>query len=302
MIMNLNEVILSTPSAIPTSNVDPDLAGMVSGVGDLAEILSNYGPFVGILSVFLIIFLAVILFSIWSNKKMVKRILEKDANMEDLSQDLLNKIVTSVLGTLNSGNAVAQNSVPMQPVQYDEPIDKRNLVGKYIDVNIAFKDASRIAVSSLKCERVAIYVFHNGSTSLHGLPFFKMSCVHEWTVKSSRAIRNSMHSNLPLHAFSDMVEKLYRTGECAISNVRGTTIDDHTARFVEYTDIMSAFLLGIKDSDDNLAGFVIAEYRDTTDFADETKYNFVKQVLSTTIDNIRSIIIDESFQKTMNDD
>ena len=213
--MNLAEVA----SSAEANNI-------VGEVNNLSKTISEYGPLVVLLAVFLLVFILLVVLVLRSNSKMTKQIMASATNSEDLEGKLLDKFVEGALATLTRENTSMAETLKasLQPLEDainnignsapKQPKDDyhKDLVGAYIDVNMAFKDASRSALTSLNCGRVAIYMFHNGNASLLGLPFFKMTCIHEWTNRGNGTLRGKSHSDMPLHLFNDFIENLWSTG------------------------------------------------------------------------------------------
>lgn len=282
--MLMNDYITLLSEASPAlEDAGNGLGNVTDAVVTLSDILGKYGPFIGILAVFLVLFICTILYVFISNRKMVNNILKSNEIEKKENNDSNEKILNALLKKLDEQD---KNS-------NDESDAKKDLMNIYIDVNIAFKDACRIVLGKLKCDRVAVYVFHNGNNSSHGLPFFKMSCVTEWTTRGSATSRGKSHTDLPLHLFTDFIERVYNDGAYAVSDVKQQCIiDESVSAFTEYSNVQSFFIKGINDNDGSLAGFSIVEFRETNEFTNPDVYARTEEALDTMNDNIKSIVID----------
>lgn len=285
----------------------PDLDTTVTQVGNLAKTINDYGPLIVALALIMVLLILVMGFMLYRTNKTINdlqkaakedeekkngqidKLLDHLLNNTNLSDDLAQKVSERVAGT------VATTAKPRDEVAEHE---KKDIVGMYIDVNMAFKSASRVALGKLRCSRIAIYVFHNGNRSLHGLPFFKMSCVHEWTIRGSKTIRGKTHSEMPLHMYTDIVEALAADGEYVVSDVQQQAIDtENLMDFVMSSEVKSLYMLAIRDSDDVLAGFSIAEYNKAVDFTDHELFELNHQALTDLNESIREIVLQDGFME-----
>lgn len=143
----------------------------------------------------------------------------------------------------------------------------KDIVGAYIDVSMTLKDASRSCLNKIKASRIAIYVFHNGNTSMCGLPFFKFSCIHEWTNNGNGTIRGRYHDNIPLQYFNDFIEDLWKNGEYKTTNIEEAIKSDPSLEeFTAYSHVKALYIVGVYDENDKLTGFIIAEFTNDEDF------------------------------------
>lgn len=293
---------------LPTTLVYADeMSEALDGVGALSKTISNYGPLVVLLSIFFIIFLALVFLVLKGNNKMMKQIMDRQKSNDDLEDDIVNKLVETVLDSLykktdNDLSKTIQDSLePLENAIQSLQIKKdtkndyhKDIVGAYIDVNMAFKDASREALSELKCSRIAIYMFHNGNVSMLGLPFFKMSCIHEWSSRGNKnaTIRGINHIDMPLHLFNDFIEDLWNHGVYKSEDVEKTSLTDSSIKDFVYGSVTrSLYMVAIKGSEGTIAGFVVAEFDNTDNFEhNETRNNEVKAVLDKMIDKISPIV------------
>lgn len=282
-----------------------DIENGTEAVNNAAELINEYGPTVAILAVFLVIFIAMIALILRANSKMNSKMLDAqqaaNAANQKMMQDLFQTFLGVVKAKTNSDDDDddKEDDEKPEPESKEKDKKKKKIVSSYIDSSLAFKDASRIAMSKIRCERIAIYLFHNGNHTPYGYPFAKMSCVHEWTMRGSNTIRGYNHVNIPLYAFSTIVEALVKDGEFVVSNIYDHGIvsaDEQIFQFISGSTIRSLFALAIKDADGELAAFTIAEFKEAQDFSAGEVYNTVKNALKTMNDNIYSIVVNDTFR------
>lgn len=303
--MGMNHLIFFKALAAEDALTGEGLSNAVNGVDTLSGTISKYGLPIVIMAVFFIIFLLLVFLILHNNAKMMKQLVEHQNHSDKTEEELLSKLVDSALeskivesdkgpkNNINNNNEDINAGSDSSKQQITEDAIHKDLVGAYIDVNMAFKDASRSALQDLNCARVAIYVFHNGNKSIHGLPFFKMSCVHEWTNKGSNTLRGKSHMDLPLHVFSDFIEDLWKNGVYKSEDVEKSAKNDMSlCEFTAYSKTKALYLDAIKDDKGLIAGFVVAEFEDVDTFeTDKNRDHQVKKVLDNMIMKISSILI-----------
>lgn len=207
---------------------------------DLAEAINKFGPIAVILSILLLVFLAVILYflriSTSSNNQMMKQ-----------QQQLINNLLDQAKRDFDI----------VEKANYDE----KNIVEIFYKLNSYLKSECKKFLDKTECDRIGIYVFHNGTVASHGLPFFKVSCICEYIRRGSGICSHIADStNLPLTLFDDIIEKLYKDGTVVVRN----TVDNefHSESFFLDKDRASTALFSVVyDSEDNTMAFVLGEYR-----------------------------------------
>ena len=248
-----------------TSNIEMEQA--VDSVSNFADLISKYGPFVVILAVFIVILIGLVITMIYMNRKLIGQAIDNHTQSEDFTKELSSKIVNSFLSDHN--------------LHIEEEVHHKNLVGEYLNINSTLSDASKAASQSLSCSRISIYVFHNGNKSLFGLPFFKVSCIHEYTNSiSGLSIRGKNHVDMPLHLFSDFIDPLWKFGFYRSENINISIQKDHSlAEFTSYSNTKSIYLVAIKNNNIT-TGFIAAEFDNIDTFeTDPTRDIEVKSVL-----------------------
>lgn len=160
----------------------------------------------------------------------------------------------------------------------------KNLMNIFNKLKEATKESCFDTMNQIGAARIAIYLFHNGTHSTHGINFIKLSCIGE-KVAIGSGVREQMikHTNLPINLFDDMVEKLINHNRFIIMNNEETKESNHKM-FISADKINYTQLVTIYDIDNNMLGFVAAEMdrsysKDEADKEKEILDELVKQLV-----------------------
>lgn len=288
---------LSATTSTTTSDLDTNAEGIVGGVTALADSISKNGPVIVICAVFIMLFILIFLLFLKINNTMFKNMIDQINSKNQENSNVTQKLLNHVLEDDEDEEETKNDKEKDKENEDQEHHHSKDLVGLYIDYTTAFKRESKNVINTLRCDRVAVYVFHNGNQALYGLPFIKMSCVYEDTIKGNMTVRGKTHMNLPLHLFNDFIENLYRDGEFA-GNIDDIEIHDNSIReFLAFSDAKAVFMRAIKKSDGSLAGFTACEFAEHMNFADEETYKSISNAIKEMNIAIRYIITDENFAK-----
>ena len=301
-----------------TSNVTDGVDDSSNAVVNISKAISDYGPLIVIMAVFVVVFILMATLILRNNAKMMNQLMTHNETSEETNQKMIEKFVTAALENHGVHQTTDNTSVESLLKDIKDSLDDqkkekekedqqqpecddyhRDIVGAYIDVNMAFKDASRKTLAILDCQRVGIYVFHNGNNSMHGLPFFKMSCIHEWTNRGCNTLRGKSHTDMPLHLFSDFVEDLYNHGVYKSQDVSKSIKEDPSlAEFIEFSHTKALYLIAIKDADGILVGFVIAEFENVDNFEEDTaRDKFIRENLNAMVFNVSPFVANKYVYK-----
>lgn len=244
-----------------------------------AKLINDYGLAIVLSAVFL--FIVII-----NNKKMQKNYSEMNKSREESNKILLdsilnqNKLLTEQLKSSNNTKEV----VPL----YDE----KNIVEIFVKLNEVLKTECQETSRETNSDRTAIYVFHNGTHSSHGLPFFKMSCVCEWINKGAASnTKLSEHTNMTLNLFEPIVSNLYKNGEFIIDSEKEK--DPSNLLFIKSTKIKKAIFIAIYDEDNNIMGFVANDYNKDIPLDIE----IVKEKMQTLCDKVKPVLEFSNYQE-----
>ena len=177
-----------------------------SEVFSIAEAIDKFGPYIVILAVVLLIFLCVI----YSNNRMYNKFQSQLMKNNDDYKDSMTDLITKMVNQLLDANDKKQNELKT---------NDQDLMNIFIKLRESMQDYCKNAMDIIHADRLAIYLFHNGTHSTHGVKFFKLSCICE-NVKIGSGVREHSieHSNVPLNLFDSMVDELLKNGEYIIIN------------------------------------------------------------------------------------
>lgn len=260
------------------------IGDITDGVGSISEAIHKYGIAIVVMAVFFVIFLLLMILLLRNNARMMDQMMKSQDTHNTIDQDIINKLVdnalagkdnkekaeiTGMVNELKNSLHNLENTINNNNNSHDSPEEDyhKDLVGAYIDINMAFKDISRSTLVDLGCDRIAIYIFHNGNKSMMGLPFFKMSCIHEWTTYGSNTLRGKSHTDMPLHMFYDFIENLWNTGFYKTEDVEKAILIDHSIKeFTAFSNTKSLYIIAIKNDSNVITGFVVAEFNNIETF------------------------------------
>ena len=135
----------------------------------------------------------------------------------------------------------------------------KNLMHIFSKLKEAIKENCVIAMNEVEATRIAIYLFHNGTHSTHGISFFKMSCMCEKVAIGSGIRERIMeHANISVNLFDDMIENLVNYGKYIIINNDETQESSHKM-FISSDKIKYTQLVALYDINNNILGFVAVE-------------------------------------------
>lgn len=307
--MSVYTQLLSTFLATDVAMPNIDINNAANGVVNISEAISKYGIAIVIMAVFFVIFMILIIIMLYSNTKMINTIMNSNASSNKQDQEIISKFVDSTLEAKGLGNNKdivdtlthklderlhpIEEALKKNNIEEDKKEDyHKDLVGAYIDINMAFKNISRTTMNQLNCDRIAIYVFHNGNKSMYGLPFFKMSCIHEWTSLGNSTLRGKSHMDMPLHLFNDFIENLHRYGVYKAENVESAKEKDPSIEgFISYSNTKSLYMVAIKNDDGIISGFVTVEFDHTDCFEhDDKRDTDIRCIIDNMISKIAPIV------------
>ena len=227
----------------------------MDNVGSMAKLISDYG--------ILIVIAAMFLLAVYAN---IKR---QQKHYEELQQSQMESEKRLLDTVLNQNKILMEN---IDKTDNRPPYNEKTIVEIFVKLNNLFKTECRLTSEKTHSDRTAIYVFHNGTQSSHGLPFFKMSCICEWINRSS--ISNSKmqeHTNMTLNLFDDIVTNIQENGEYMID--KKTEEIPSNLLYIKGTKTVKAIFLAILDDNNQVLGYIENDYnKDSALNIEEIKY------------------------------
>ena len=170
--------------------------------------------------------------------------------------------------------------------QIDEKSEK-DLFNTFVKLRNSMKDHCIKTMNEINSDRIAIYLFHNGTISTHGVKFFKMSCICEKVAIGSGVKEQSIdQANIPINLFDDMIEQLIDHGKYIIIKDDDTANSNHrifiSAKKIKYSQAVAIF-----DNDNNIIGFILAEMSEEYD---KDRANMEKESIGKLISKLAPIL------------
>ena len=224
-------------------------------ITNIAGSINEFGLLVVMAALMIVVFMAIMTVFIKNNNSSTKSTIDQN---NQFVQELIkqNNELIEKLSELTETNKELVTSTA-------EPYDKKNLVDIFLELNHVLKGTCKNAQEALKAGRVAVYVFHNGAVSSHGLPFFKLSCVSEWINRGSGFnVKIHEETNLPLTIFSSVVEEVRMHNSVIINQLSVIkTTEPVFYSWMASNNIGTCFIQGIYSSVDNTPmGYVSIEF------------------------------------------
>lgn len=282
-------------------------------VSEFSKLIAEYGSEVVILAIFLLIVTLLISFMVKSNNKNQKymqdmyekkaeMIMETQKESTRMVQENFERMLTVLIENIQKPHAEAT-----KPASDEKPThNKGHEVDDELTYQKIFKIECRKVLNDLKCDRIAVYVFHNGNKSTFGYHFIKMSCIHEETINGTHTGRGvTTHHGIPLGAFSSVIDCLIKNDEYIVGNVYDHGIisaDEKILNFISGSIVKSLFLRAVKDPNGEIIAFVDAEWNTEQDFSAASFYNKVRGSLNGLGQSIYPIITGEDIKTIVDDD
>ena len=164
---------------------------------------------------------------------------------------------------------------------------EHDLFNTFVKLRNSIKDYCIKTMNEISSDRIAIYLFHNGNVSTHGIKFFKMSCVCEKVAIGSGVKEQSIdQANIPVNLFDDMIEQLIDHGKYIIIKDDNLNTSNHrifiSAKKIKYSQAVAIF-----DNSNNIIGFVLAEM--DKDY-DKDRANEEKEAIDKLINRLSPIL------------
>ena len=239
----------------------------ITGMGILMHVL----PILVVLIV-----TALLVYYINRNNKWLTGFIKSQINEFDELKEYLTsheeRIITSLIKVIKDSNTVT-------------PDNSNNVDNNYYQLYDVFKKVGSIATNKLSsimedinAYRIAIYLFHNGTRTLSGFDFLKMTCIGE-RIKIRSGIKEHMmdHANININILDDMYDNLFTSGRYIIINDASIS-NTNKAMFISSPLILYSQLVALYDENNNIIGFLLAEFNHSYNkLISEDEYNVLKE-------------------------
>lgn len=216
-------------------------------ISTFARLINDYGGYAVILAIFLAIFLYIVHSNNKSFKNLQKQIMENNNTYQHEIMEQNEKLIEQIM-------VAKHDAMP------EESKNKKDLFDTFTKLKLAIKHNCTTTLNNVKADRIAVYLFHNGTRSTHGISFFKMTCICEKVLIGSGVVEHSIEqSNIPINLFDDMIEMLISNGHYTIHNTEELSASNHRI-FISSKKIQYAQAVAIFDLSNNILGFVLAEF------------------------------------------
>lgn len=228
---------------------------------NLGRLINDFGPYVfGLVALLLIIILlfVVVLYLV----KYITRETNNSSN-KDLTEQIM--LLQTQLNNLQGVNTIDHN----QSINFT-PERQESLMNVFLRINNSLKHTCRELLNEIDSDRVAFYLFHNGTHSTRGVPFLKTSCICEFSRSGYNAYHLIQeHKDLPISFLGSLVSDLVEKQEFVIYK-NDTIMDAFISRIILNEEDKTCLFCGIFDPDSGeILGFITAEYVNITKFNPE---------------------------------
>lgn len=235
--------------------------------------LDKYGPIITIIGVFILI----LLFMIKTNTK----------NLTKFQSEIIKNDDEYRKAIINSNAELVEQILNITKEKENQNRLEKDLLNTFTKLRSALKYNCSDTMDKIQACRLAIYLFHNGTHSTHGINFFKLSCICEKVLVGSGIRERFMeHNNIPVNLFDSMVEELGSNGSYIIKNSDDLKNSNHRI-FISSKKIYYSQAVAIFDSNNNILGFALAEIDRPYN---ETSANEEKRQLKILVDQIVPIL------------
>ena len=232
-------------------------------VNTTAQMINQEGLGTVILALFIVVFL-VMQYMQWKQAKA-----DREAN-EIANNNLINTFIAQHEKILNT----IINNKEMNNYQLHEEKDLMTLFG---NIHKRLIEDCREALEILNADRTAVYVFHNGSSSIHDLPFFKFSCIAEFIARGSGSTsKMKAHNSIPIDLLNQIIDTLIRDGNFVHFKVnKNNNLSMDETLFLNKLLLQgtekTCILYSIYDMENRCMGFIFAEFGEDSFTKEELK-------------------------------
>ena len=228
----------------------------ITGTETIAELIYQFGPAVIIVSVFLVLFITILFYIMRQQQKSNENIMKEH---QILIQNLIEY------------NMKDPTPLPCPPSESKKEHDTKEIMNIYLKIKSTIKIQISQYMVDLQADRIAIYLFHNGTKAINGFPFL---------IANSRI---KQHHDFPVNLMTDFLKNLFDHKPICYyddNDINSNMEEDPMFEKLISSSSNKYIVKGIFDSEINLIGFIIVEFTSEQ----LNPYNYV--VKNTEVDNL----------------
>lgn len=256
----------------------------INAVDKTAHLINSEGVGSVILAVFIIIYL-VSQYAQWRQNRLDRKSdLSERNNFYNLIAEQNKQFFDILMNERNKSNETL----------YEE----KNLMDLFMKLNSRLREDCREALEVLNADRTAIYAFHNGSQSTHGLPFFKFSCVCEYIARGSGSkSKMKTHSAIPINLLDEVMDILWKDGHYEYFQTDDPDENNFVNKLLLQGDNKTCILYTIYDLDNKGIGFIASEFSEDSFTREELREK--KKYLKYLSEKLAPLLEFSTFKKNM---
>lgn len=183
-------------------------------------------------------------------KNIASQMISMNREYEESIKEQIRGIISTGIDMHRSmySSAGGSNSVEVPP-----------LADVLIKIRSAIKEPCRHTLIDLDADRLAVYLFHDGSLSSDGVAFRKITCACE-KIKAGSGIKEQYiaQSGMSIDTFPQMIDCLTTNGRYTIIN--DGNITPTQKMFLSSKKITYSVAASIFDNKNNILGFILGEF------------------------------------------
>lgn len=231
-------------------------------IGTFAEIIEKYGAGVLAIAVLAVLFVFIIKYLVKSNEKLL------DTFTSEMKKEIKENVpvIPESQKGLSSKEELKEFIIEIVRDEIKILTEEKSIsvLDNHIKISSNIKPCLERAKTDFNADRVAAYVFHNGTHSSHGLPFYKYTCLSE-VIRRDKGITQVINEqkSLPLTMIDDNIAiTLNREGWFVICDA-----DKESDKYPLVIGQMgrnllkSAIGVSIYSVDGDILGFVMVEFK-----------------------------------------
>ena len=232
----------------------------MEAIANILDLLLNNDPFFDIilfLSILIVFALIIIIFGL----KIFLKFLDKE---EDFRKQI-NENIEKYSVKQNTNNTA-----------------NHELVNAYVKLNTLLKSELKDACIKTHAERIAVYLFHNGTYSLNGFPFIKTSCICEALGYHSNIspFNHIKQTNIPVNILDEFLDDLFHhnifissKSNLDLKNAEKILLDRNSHNY-----FVAISILDKSKIDEPPFGFVLVEFKKDLNEIEQDTLNVLTNV------------------------